>query len=155
MKYIENFFGICALVIIVPIFAVLAILTLSILGVVSVFGRIGDSSRLRKSLKQNNGRIFFIYADYNNFNFSETFQLSHPHIVCVKTKDQWENDLFIKYLTKGCLSKSYPRLVKIDNKGLTTKAHNNSFKYYYRKNGDIDGFISLVDRSIKNLVNEN
>jgi len=154
MKNFDSLIVLCFIILLAPILLVLVVLVLPFLVVGSMIQERRDAIELREWLKRSNGSIFFIYADYNNFDFSWIFQEKHPQVFCVKTNHRWENDLYIKHLTKGCLGKSFPRLVKIEDKNLISKEHYNSFKHYYRRKDDIDSFLGLIEASIQNLEND-
>jgi len=151
MKSLEKVVVFCVFVCLVVLIILLIPILLPLILLNTLINRFIRRGNLKKAVKLNNGKIYFIYADYNNFDFSEIFQKRYGHIICVKTERRWERNPLVKHLIKDCFSKSYPRLVKLDQGHLIEKEHYNSFKYYYKKNNNIEAFLSLVEKSIHNL----
>lgn len=149
-KTISNIFKV---IFIIPIIIIIVIILIPVLIIISILlkiDRIKDKRNLNRLIESNNGKIFFVYADYNNYNFLDSFK----NIECVKVNHGRDNGLFSNYLTKNCISKCYPCLIKIDNSCLISKNHYNSFKRLYKKENDIDSFLNLIDKSIANLKKE-
>lgn len=135
-----------------PIMLIIALLTLAFFVIISIkIERREDKKILKSLLKINKGQIYFLYADYNQYNFSKVISKKHKDVICIKIDTP---NLLTKYLIKDCADKSYPRLVKIKNDKLIHKEHFNLFKTFYKKRNDIDTFLNLIDKSIKNLTKE-
>ena len=110
-----------------------------------------DKSRLKKLIKSNDQKIFFVYADYNEFDFDEYFRNNHSEISLIKITNRRVEGLLFNYLIKNCKTKCYPRLVKIRGRELIHKEHYNSFKNLVKRNKNYEEFYNLLDASIKNL----
>ncbi len=150
---IDWFFKILGLMLLIPILLVIAVPIIVVLSIVSLIGSIKEKKRLKKLIESNNGKLYFIYADYNNYDFSNYFKDNFKHINCIKVESKWYTNDLIGYLTKDCVSESFPRLVRIEGDSLVSKVHYRSFKSLYKKKNDIESFFSLLEKSIKNLEN--
>jgi hypothetical protein len=145
-------------IIIIPIGIVILVLTIPfvlIIIIITQINKIKETRKIKDLLKSNNGKIYFLYSDYNNYDFTNFFEQEFRDIKCVKVNAKWNNDLLINHLTKDYGSHGYPSVVKIMNDKLIVKKHFNSFKHLYKRNNDIKTFYGLLERSIKNLKNEN
>lgn len=60
-------------IIVVPIIIVIAIIVipplLIVFFIITTIEKLSNKIKLRKILKLNNGKVYFIYADYNNYDF--------------------------------------------------------------------------------------
>lgn len=117
----------------------------------SELDRIKSNKKLKELIKINNGKLYFIYAEYNNYDFLEYFENNYKEVECIKINSQRAQNALIEYLIKSSSNKSYPRLAKIQDDNVISKEHYNSFKYYYKRNNNIKGFLSLLNQSINNL----
>ena len=100
-------------------------------------------------LKKNIGKIYFLYHDYNAFDFAPYF--STDEVTLIKVNDGWDSGVLENRLKPKRSTHRFPRIVKIGDNGLIVKEHFNSFKHYVKREKDPDAFISLAQRSIKNL----
>lgn len=107
--------------------------------------------KLKQLIRENNGAVYFIYADYNNYDFSKCIKERFNTINCLNANEFRSDDLLACYLLRGSYSKNYPRLVKIQGEALISKQHYNSFKHFYKRNDDIESFWLLINQSIQNL----
>ncbi|WP_179021379.1 hypothetical protein [Winogradskyella forsetii] len=140
-------FAIILMVIIIP-FAIAII-------IISQVDRLKEKRQLQDLIEANNGKIYFLYSDYNNYDFTSYFKQKFRDIECVKIKAKWNNNPLINHLTRDCGTHSYPRIVRITNNELLVKEHFSSFKNLYKRKNDINSFFELIKRSIKNIKNEN
>lgn len=148
------FFKILGYLLLISVLLLIAIPILVIGCIIFLISNIKDKKRLKKLIQSNNGKLYFIYADYNNYDFSSYFKNHKKHIKCIKVDGEFYNNYLIGYLTKDCSNKNFPRLVKIEGDSLVTKIHYNSFKNLYKRKNDIDSFFSLLEKSINKLENE-
>ena len=141
-------------ILIIPIIVFVLILLSPIIVVFafkSIRKNLSDKKKLKDVLELNNEKIFFFFADYNGYDFSKHFEERKDDITCIKTGEKWENRTLVKHLTNDFSNKRFPLLVKIEDGKLIKKNHYDSFKHLYKRNNDINAFMDLVDRSIKNL----
>lgn len=141
-------------IILTPIIILLVIIfsPVIIVFVISIeISKLKDKRKLKKLIQLNNGQVYFVYADYNDYDFLSGFKEKYKDIICIKVNRRFENDLLVNYLTKDCVSKCYPSLIKIENDTLVVKEHYNSFKKLYKRESDIEAFFALIEKSINNL----
>ena len=150
MKTLKNIFNlmivILATVVLLPILIIVFLVFIIVFPINWMYTRIKTHLLIRK----NNSKIFFISADYNNYNFSKHFE-QREEIVYIRVSDHYNNSLMVHALTKGCSTKRFPMLVKIENGQLIKKIHFGSFKHFYKRNQNIDAFFTLIEKSIQNL----
>lgn len=152
MNNIKTFFVFCLLFLLLPIGLTILIVAIPILALGILIDTQVHRLKLSKLKKENNGRIYFLYADYNKFDFNPYFKNHQDNIVCVSMSRIANNDLFMDYLSRQHpRNKCFPRLVKIDGKNVITKEHYNSFKSLVKRNNDSNAFFDLIERSIQNL----
>jgi len=106
---------------------------------------------LRKKLYINKGKIYFLYKDYNQFNFDDFFKEKDISIKSVKVEGNLYNDVLLYHFSKSFTTKGFPMLIKIEENEIKIKRHFNSFKHYVKRNKDSQSFYTLLKRSIKNL----
>ncbi len=138
----------------IPILTVLALIFIPYLIVTSSIDRKKRKEKLKNILGKKNGEIFLLYKEYNQFNFNNYFKENNFKIDCLKIETYTFNDPLLEYLAKDTQTKGFPCLVKIIDGDIITKQHYNSFKYYVKRNKDLESFFSLLRRSINNLKNE-
>ena len=150
-----SIFGGLLIIIAIPIILFLIVFVgiplLLFLIVIWKIDAIKSNIELKKLIKINNGKLYFIYAEYNDYDFVTYFESNHKDVKCVKVNSQRIQSSLIQYLVKGSLNKSYPRLAKIQDNNVVSKEHYNSFKNLYKRRNDIENFFDLIEKSIKNL----
>ncbi|SEE09343.1 hypothetical protein SAMN04487765_1370 [Tenacibaculum sp. MAR_2010_89] len=112
--------------------------------------------KLRILVYKNRGKMYFIYSDYNEFEFSNYIKedTDYSLINCIKVINGSVEGVLEGFLIRGCRTKSYPRLVKIGRKELIHKEHYGSFKNFARRKKDPESFFLLLKKSIKRLEKE-
>jgi hypothetical protein len=110
-----------------------------------------NKSKLKSLLKANNNKIYFLYSDYNNFEFQNYLKKEHSEIECLNINNISYDDLLLNFLVKGSGNQAFPRIVKIYNTEVITKVHFGSFKHFYKRKNDINTFFDLIEKSIINL----
>jgi len=152
-KVITSLVVICSAIVLIPLGILAFIILAPFIILMDQLERLSVKKDLRKRIEEHHGVIFFLYSDYNNFDFGDYFKANHDNIKVVKVKT-YENDPFIKYLNNNCLAQCYPKLVKVHNETLIEKRHYNSFKNFYKRKEDINSFFALIEQSINNLEGE-
>jgi len=138
---------------IILLFPVLVVLLFYFL-ISQVVIKIRKKIELRNILRDKNGQIILLYSNYNEFNFLENLNIKHIDIECILVNDPIYNDVFLSHLCRGFNTKAYPVLVKVKGKEVIKKEHYNSFKYYVKRNNDVESFFLLLEKSVNNLKNE-
>lgn len=59
--------------------------------------------------------------------------------------------MLAEYLIRKSDHKSYPRLIKIENNQLVHKVHFDTFKYWYKRQHNLEAFLNILNSSIANL----
>jgi len=142
----------------IPIIIIVLVLALPVIVIIiikSIIDHIKDKKELKRQLQLNDKKIFFFYSEYNNYDFSNYFKEYMEEITCVKVDEVWRNSIFVNHLIQDGLNKRFPLLVKIEDGILIKKKHFGSFKHLFKRNHDIDSFLDLINRSIKNLKRHN
>ncbi|WP_203256200.1 hypothetical protein [Hyunsoonleella ulvae] len=149
------------------IFKIAIVIPLIIIGVIVLipFGiifylrylisKIKDKKNLKRLCHENDNQIFFMYARYNNVDFSSLLKDKFEELTFVEVKNHYENDILINHMIEDCNGQNFPRLVKIKNGQLFHKIHFGTFKHFYKRKNDAKSFIDIIERSVKNLENEN
>ncbi|MDC8002914.1 hypothetical protein POV27_02510 [Aureisphaera galaxeae] len=106
---------------------------------------------IRVLLIKHNGKIYFVYADYNHIEFSGFTIENHKDVIPVKVVNNYAGGLIKDYLIRRCHTKAYPRLIKIKNARLIHRVHFGTYKNMVKRKGDLEGFHELLDRSIAKL----
>lgn len=119
-----------------------------------LISKIKDRKNLKRLLHENDNQIFFMYARYNNVDFSSLLKDKFEELTFVEVKNHYENDILINHMIEDCNGQNFPRLVKIKNGQLLHKIHFGSFKHFYKRKNDAKSFIDIIERSLKNLENE-
>ena len=154
MKNLSSIYGAFLAIVLVILLLPILILAVPVIAIVLIFDWIIDKLKLIRKLKENNSKIFFLYSDYNNYDFSSFFENNTLGVVCFKINRRIQNDVFVDHLLSGCTKKCFPQLVMVKEGKLKKKLHYDSFKFYVKKQNDFNGFLEILEKSIQNLQYE-
>ena len=108
-----------------------------------------EKAKLKDLLKLNEEHIYLLYANYNTVDFSSV--MHNTTIEYINVDDVNPKDLLAEYLIRKSDHKSYPRLIKIENNQLVHKVHFDTFKYWYKRQHNLEAFLNILNSSITNL----
>lgn len=160
MKTTTNFYidhlilFLIALIIIIPIALLLITIGLAITPFLlssSIVQKLKENRALKAAIKQHEKQIYFLYTDYNDFDFSPYFEENHSTIELINANNQYQKSLLSKHLIAQPGKNKYPRLIQIKNGQLIVKQHFSAFKHFVKREKDEVAFFNILDRSIANL----
>ena len=154
----KEFDNLILVLLVAPFILIISIIVLPIVLLIIIFTFIEsiiDKIKLKKYIKLNNDKMFFLFAEYNNFDFSDYFTKRHKDITCLNVD---ENDVInsniFNYTNQYTSGKSYPRIVKIKDDQLLIKNQYGNFKGLAKNIDNKDDFFKILESSIKNIRNE-
>lgn len=160
MKTTTNFYidhlilVLIALIIIIPIALLLIAVGLAVTPFLLTFNtiqKLKENQALKTAIKQHEKQIYFLYADYNDFDFSTYFEENHSNVELINANNQYQQSMLSKHLISQSGKNKYPRLIQIKNGQLVIKQHFSTFKHFIKREKDNATFFSILGKSINNL----